>query len=106
MERGGPARRLSSLAQRVDHLSGVLPAAMGHRLAFMTEHLHGREELLKALSYKRVLGRGFSITRIKKGQSMVRSTDQLKDRTRLVTELADGVFESEVVNLNQLELFD
>ena len=32
--------------------------------------------------------------------------DQIKDRQRIVTRIAEGEFESEVVNLNQLELFE
>ena len=58
------------------------------------------------MSYKSVLNRGFSNTRTKKGGRVIRSTDQLKDRQRVVTELVDSEFESEVVNLSQLELFD
>jgi hypothetical protein len=37
---------------------------------------------------------------------VVRSVSQLRDRQRIVTEVADGHFESDVVNLRQLELFD
>ena len=58
------------------------------------------------MSYESVLGRGYSITRIRKGREIVRSLDQLRDRQKLVTEVAGGAFESEVINLNQLELFE
>jgi hypothetical protein len=37
---------------------------------------------------------------------VVRSVRDLEDRQRLVTELADGAFDSEVINLEQLELFE
>ena len=72
----------------------------------MAERIGGQEQRLGAMSYKSVLNRGFSITRTKKGGRVIRSTDQLKDRQRVVTELVDSEFESEVVNLSQLELFD
>ena len=57
------------------------------------------------MSYKRVLNRGYSIIRMKKRRGVVRTTGELKDGDRVVTELSDGEFESEVVNLKQLELF-
>ncbi len=47
-----------------------------------------------------------TITRSKKGRGVVRSVRDLDDRQRIVTELADGEFEADVVNLKQLELFD
>ena len=36
----------------------------------------------------------------------LRFVRDLDDRDRIVTELADGEFEADVVNLKQLELFD
>ena len=61
---------------------------------------------MSAMGYKSVLNRGFSITRTKRGRQVVRSPKQLQDRQRVLTELAEGELESEVVNLTQLELFD
>ncbi len=58
------------------------------------------------MSYKGTLRRGFSITRLKKGGCVVRSSREVSDGMRLVTETADGEFESQVVNLDQLELFE
>ena len=58
------------------------------------------------MSYKSVLGRGFSITRLKRGRQVVRGRGQVTDGDRIKTETADGEFESEVLNLRQLELFD
>ena len=83
-----------------------MPLAIRHRLSLLHERVRRKEDLLTALSYKSVLGRGFSVTRLKKGRRIIRSAGQLKDRDRIVTELADGDVESDVVNLDQLELFD
>jgi exonuclease VII large subunit len=58
------------------------------------------------MSYRSTLGRGFSITRIKKGGIVVRQASQVRDGTRVVTEVADGEFESRVVDQDQLELFE
>ncbi len=106
LERSGPATTIPGLAERAKRLGRLLPAAMHRRLVFANEQLRGSGERLAALSYKSVLGRGFSITRTKKGRLVVRSPKQLEDHMHLVTEVADGEFESRVVNLKQLELFD
>lgn len=106
LDRVAPGILLAHLSDRVDHAARVLAAGMRHRLSLYDEQVRRPEERLCAMSYKSVLGRGFSITRIKKGSRVVRSLSQLNDRQRLVTEVADGEFESEVVNLNQRELFE
>ncbi len=61
---------------------------------------------LDAMSHKATLRRGFSITRLKRGWKLVRSTEGLRDGEAIVTETADGSFESRVMNLKQQELFD
>ena len=94
------------LVEKLSRLNRSLPAAVDHRLSLARHRLRGQEERLAAMGYKSVLGRGFSITRLKKRRTVVRGVGQLNDRVRIVTELADGGFESEVVNLNQLELFE
>ncbi|RJP33525.1 MAG: exodeoxyribonuclease VII large subunit [Phycisphaerales bacterium] len=62
--------------------------------------------LLAALGHRSVLQRGYSITRLKKGRTIVRRKQQVRDGDRLITELADGEVESEVLNTRQLELFE
>ena len=79
---------------------------MHHQLSLLAEHVRRQEGRLLAMGYKSVLGRGFSITRSKRGRQAIRSTRTLRDRQRVVTEITDGEFESEVVNLSQLELFE
>ncbi|MHC4698005.1 MAG: exodeoxyribonuclease VII large subunit [Planctomycetota bacterium] len=106
LERASPEHVLKRLSQRLQGLADGLPATIRYRLALLHERVRRNEELLGALSYKSVVGRGFSVTRIKKGRRIVRSVEQLKDRDRIVTELADAEFEADVVNLIQRELFD
>lgn len=101
-----PESDVRRLSERVGRVAESLPVAMGHRLSMMRERIARQERVLGALSYKSVLGRGFSITRTKKRRKVVRSVGELKDRDRVVTELADGEFEADVVNLQQMELFD
>lgn len=106
LERVCPAPAIPHLAGKVDRLIGSLSSSMRHQLSLLNERVRRHKERLGAMGYTSVLGRGFSITRAKRGRQVVRSTRRLKDRERLITELADGEFESEVVNLIQLELFE
>ena len=106
LERVNPAHAAAQLADRVDRLAQSLSRSIRHRHSLLTEGVRRHEERLTAMSYRSTLGRGFSITRTKKDRQVVRSMKQLKDRRRIITELADGEFESEVANLSQLELFE
>lgn len=102
----GPLGRLPQWQDRVNHDEKGLITGMNHRLRLDGEQLRRQHDRLLAMGYKSVLNRGFSITRMQKGKSVIRSVKQLKDRQRLTTQVSDGQFETEVVNLNQLELFD
>ncbi len=106
LDTAAPARRLPLLISKVGRARQTLVSATEHRMSLGVEHIGGLEQRLAAMGYKSILNRGFSITRTKRGKQVVRSTDQLADCQRLVTELADGTVESEVINLSQLELFE
>ncbi len=100
-----PVHRLD---QARDGLSGVLQrvgVALAHRHKQSQASLRATEGRLQALSYKGVLGRGFSITRTKTGRQVVRSAADLADHQVLLTELSDGEVESRIINRSQLELF-
>jgi exodeoxyribonuclease VII large subunit len=105
IERASPINCVRRLRERVSRVDESLPVAMAHRLSMLRGDVRRHEDVLAALSYKSVLGRGFSLTRIKKGGRVVRSLKEVKDRDRIVTEVGDGKFEADVVNLNQQELF-
>ena len=96
---------LRRVDDRLDRLAQALPALMHQRLSWMAEQLRSWQSRLQAGSHERVLARGYSVTRIGKGRTVVRSVRQVRDGDRLITQVADGEFESEVVNLDQLELF-
>ncbi len=106
LDHTSPEMRVPRLKDRLDRLAQTLATSIRHRLSLCIEHVRRDEECLWAMSHRSVLSRGFSITRTKRGTRVVRSIGQLRDRQRLVTEVADGKFESEVVNLRQLELFE
>jgi exodeoxyribonuclease VII large subunit len=106
LDRSSPAHKIPALAERLARVDRSVSTAAQHRLHMAREGVYGRDRRLRAVGYESVLGRGFSVTRTKKGRCVVRSIEQLSDRDRVVTQVADGEFESQVVNLNQLELFE
>jgi exodeoxyribonuclease VII large subunit len=106
LHRVSPARALPSLRERIERDDDALTGSLRHRLQLMSARLEAASGRLAAVSHTSVLARGFSVTRTKKGRKVVRSLNDLSDGVRVMTRLADGEFESEVVNLDQLELFD
>lgn len=106
MEVVAPQRTVAGLVERVGGLERRVAESARRRVELLVAAVASREELLHALSYRSVLGRGFSITRRKKGGDVVRSPQQVNDGDRVFTETADGTFESQVVNRRQGELFE
>ena len=100
------ANRTFAHAQHVERLADLIPTATQHRFTLAQTRLESGRTLLQSVSHERVLARGFSITRTKKGRRIVRTVAGLKDHQRLITQLADGEFESQTVNVDQLELFE
>jgi len=106
LERNSPAHTLEARRASLRAVNDALRAGTRHRLALAIQSVRRMDDLLTAMSHKRILSRGFTITRKTKGRGLVRSPEEVKDGDRLLTETSDGEFESEVVNLRQLELFD
>jgi len=106
LERVSPIRETMAQSDRVERIAEVMSASIRHRFAMAVARLEYDGRRLSAVGHESVLRRGFSVTRKKKGRTLIRSAKELSDGDRVVTQLADGEFESDVVNLNQLELFD
>jgi exodeoxyribonuclease VII large subunit len=97
--------RLARAQEQVAHLSATMPTVLRHRFDMAVAGVGSLEKLLQAVGHKRVLARGYSITRLKKGRAIVRSIKDINDSTRLLTQVTDGEFESQAMNVKQLELF-
>lgn len=106
LNRKSPTHILSANKGQAVYSEQRLKLAARLRMRLLEARIETGESVLSALSHKSVLQRGFSITRTKKGDRIIRSIEELDDRQRVVTELADGDFEAEVVNLKQMELFE
>ncbi len=92
-----------AMGRVLERFAAVSPA---HRLELVAEKVDALATRLDAMSHKRTLRRGFSITRRKKGRDVVRTPDGLADGETVVTETAEGLFESRVINRQQREMFD
>lgn len=92
--------------QKLQRLAETIPTIASHRFDLARGKVGSLKTVLTAVSHKSVLQRGFSITRLKKDRTVVRSVKNLTDRRRLITQLTDGEIESETVNVHQMELFD
>lgn len=90
--------RLSWAKLRMERIADRMPGVIGQRLRTDKARLNALGTLLSAVSHERVLARGFSITRIRKGRRLVRSVEDITNRDRIVTQLADGEIESDVVS--------
>lgn len=78
--------RLSALSDRMDRAYSI-------RLGKSRDRLDGLEKLLKSLSYKDVLARGYALVRDDKGQP-VRSASSVGSGDALSIELADGAIDA------------
>ncbi len=78
--------RLTALSDRMDR-------AYGTRLTKSRDRLDGLEKLLKSLSYKDVLARGYALVRDEKGEP-VRSASTVASGAALSIELADGTIDA------------
>jgi exodeoxyribonuclease VII large subunit len=93
-------------AERIRQVEARLTNMMFASIRHARELLDARLEALSACDPKRVLQRGYSITRDARTRKVIRSVDQVRDGTRLATEVANGEFRSTVENPSQPSLFD
>jgi exonuclease VII large subunit len=100
------ARQPGLLAERVARLERRMVVAVEHRFQMAAAGVEAEADKLQAISYRATLARGFSITRLKRGRTLVRDVSRLKGGDRLLTETASGEVESTVVDRKQLELFE
>ncbi len=90
---GGQSKRAGdALAAAEARLQAVHPR---YRLKLARQQVIAMGRQLEAMSYRNVLGRGFSVTR-RVGGGILRSVANVRLRERIETELADGKFASVV----------
>jgi exodeoxyribonuclease VII large subunit len=101
-----PARGLARHEEHVDQVRRRMGTTLRQKVAHGKGLLEARMEAVAACDPKRVLGRGYSVTRVAATRRVIRSLAQVKDRLRIITELADGEFSSTAQDPQQPGLFD
>ena len=101
-----PAERLARYDEHLRQMSGRIAATLRQSLAHRRRLLRTRMEAIDACDPKRVLRRGYSVTRAARPRRVIRSVAEIKDKMRIVTELADGEFKSTADDPKQPGLFD
>jgi exodeoxyribonuclease VII large subunit len=100
-----PRHQIDLARQRLgttgDRLHSSITILQQRRLA----QIDSLDRALRLASPESVLRRGFSVTLLKKDNSVVRSADKIKGGERLITRLADGSIESTADDPKQPKLF-
>ena len=91
-----PAERLRNSGQHLAHLAARLVSATRHELAQLRARLAALEARLPGLDHHAVLARGYSLT-LNLNDEIVRDAAQVAEGERLVTALAKGRLESQVL---------
>jgi exodeoxyribonuclease VII large subunit len=91
-----PAERLRNSLQHLQHLAARLAAAMKHRFAQIKARLETCQAVLAGLDHQAVLARGYSLT-LNASDEIVRDASQVAEGERIVTALARGGLESQVL---------
>ncbi|WP_417685613.1 exodeoxyribonuclease VII large subunit [Roseibium sp.] len=89
-----PLRQQAAIGrERLNGYDERLQRAFSQRILKLRDRLDSQEKLLKSLSYKDVLARGYALVRDENGQP-IRSAHAVSAGTALSIELADGVLEA------------
>jgi exodeoxyribonuclease VII large subunit len=91
-----PAERLRNSRQHLAHLAARLSAAMKHEFAHFRSLIDRHQAVLSGLDHQTVLARGYSLTLNTKDE-IVRDASQVAEGERIVTTLAKGRLESQIL---------
>jgi exodeoxyribonuclease VII large subunit len=101
-----PTRRLARYDEHLLQAAQRLVSTLRQRLLHGRQLLWTRMESVSACNPKRVLDRGYSITRDARTRRVIRSIEQIRDKLRIVTEVSDGEFQATAEDPKQPGLFD
>jgi exonuclease VII large subunit len=101
-----PMGRLARYDEHVRQACRRLAATLHQSLTHRGRLLRTRMEAIAACDPKRVLRRGYSVTRAARTRRVLKSVEEIKDAMRIVTQLADGEFKSTADDPRQPGLFD
>ncbi len=99
-----PAMMLKDQRKLLDDSQDDLLRSIKLRLSNDRQKMAGFEKMIDIVSPVNTMKRGFSITRHKNGK-VVRSVQDVRSKEELVTEMADGIIKSRVIQEDQQQLF-
>lgn len=105
-ERRGPAVLLARHGSRLEQVRGRLAAALRLRIEHGRRLIDARLQAAQACDPRRVLQRGYSLTRDARTRRIIRSIAEIHGGQRLVTQVGDGEFRSTADDPRQPGLFD
>ena len=93
MERRSPMNNIKMARQGLNHYAGNLHNAIKKSIVENTKEMEQYRKLLSSVDHRKVLKRGYSLTRDEKGK-VIDSVYNVKAGERIKTELADGCINS------------
>jgi exodeoxyribonuclease VII large subunit len=106
LERVSPLADFKHWAEHVRQMRLRVAQAGRAGLAQRRALLDARIQTVAACDPRQVLRRGYSLTRDARTRRLIRSVAEIRDRLRIVTELADGEFHATAEDPRQPNLFD
>lgn len=106
MQRWHPSGRVRAWRVWLEQTPARLARAADRRIAQGRGQLAAGWQALRALDPRQVLVRGYSITRDARTRAVIRSVEQIRDKLRVITEVADGSFHATADDPRQPGLFD
>lgn len=104
--RSSPERHLSRADEHVCQSLARIAAQIASRVTHARRELTLRLELVQSCDPRRVLKRGFSITRDARTGRIVRSVQEVREHMRVTIELGDGTVRGTTDDPNQPRLFE
>jgi len=106
LNRASPAGRIQRCDEHVRQMRRRLGEGITRRLARHRALLKAKSETLAACDPRRILKRGYSITRDARTRKLLASVERIRDGQRIITELHDGEFRSTADDPKQPRLFE
>ncbi len=101
-----PEQRIETHRRVLEQLLLRLCVGCAHATGSKARALESLATRLSASSHQQVLQRGFTLTRLARDKTLVRSPKDVCEGARIITQTADGEFGSRVVDVRQGELFE
>lgn len=106
IEKAGPTVRLARHDDQLQQLQLRLASALRSSLVLQRRLLAVRLEAVTACDPRRVLRRGYSLTRDARTRKLIRSLSEIRDKLRIIVEVADGEFRATADDPRQPGLFE